>query len=358
MSQPKRPIRRVSRRYFLGLLGAGAVGTVGGSWATQYWLSGALQRPVRIANPNEIAVPPVSITTRSGVRIHGIQTGFVAIKTAHAQLTGFAPLRLLSIVQDPQWTSLLPILAWVIEHPEGLFVIDTGEVAAATDIDTYLANDPPNRWFFKRNLPLFVTPAEELATQMRGLGLDPADVRTVIMTHLHGDHAGGLGFFPNAEFLIAREEYTGHQQQPMGALTSRWPTGFAPTLVDYTGPALDPFPASVPVTNAGDLLIVPTPGHSYGHQSVILRDGAQSYFFAGDLAFSDAQLQQQGLQGIAHDLTKARDTLARTLTFTRQTPTIFLPTHDVQSLNRLRTGTYTELTLRTTESSSMVHSKL
>jgi glyoxylase-like metal-dependent hydrolase (beta-lactamase superfamily II) len=338
MAQLNRPARRMPRRNFLGLLGAGAVGTVSGSWATQHWLGGALGRPARAADPNEIAVPPVSITTRSGIRIHGIQTGFVAIKTAHARLKGFAPLRLLSIIQDTQWTELLPILAWVIEHPEGLFVVDTGEVAAATDIDTYLANDPPNRWFFKRNLPLFVTPAEELAAQMRGLGLEPEAVRTVIMTHLHGDHAGGLGFFPNAEFLIARDEYTGHQRQPMGAVSSLWPAGFAPTLIDYTGPALNPFPASFPVTNAGDLSVVPTPGHSYGHQSVILRDGEQSYFFAGDLAFSSAQLREQGLQGIAQDLDKARDALTRTLAFTRQTPTIFLPTHDPQSLTRLRTG--------------------
>jgi hypothetical protein len=46
-----------------------------------------------------------------------IQTGFVAIKTAHARLQGCAPLRLLSIIADPRWTALLPILAWVIEHP-------------------------------------------------------------------------------------------------------------------------------------------------------------------------------------------------------------------------------------------------
>jgi glyoxylase-like metal-dependent hydrolase (beta-lactamase superfamily II) len=296
------------------------------------------KRPTRAAAPTDVAVPPVSVTTRSGVRIHGIQTGFVAIKTAHARLQGFAPLRLLSIIADPRWTALLPILAWVIEHPEGLIVIDTGELAAATDIDSYMASDPANRWFFKRNLPLFVTRAEELATQMRGLGLEPAAVRTVIMTHLHGDHAGGLGFFPNAEFLIARDEYLGHRQRPMGAVASLWPAGFAPHLIDYSGPALDPFPATFPVTNAGDLIIVPTPGHSYGHQSVILRDGERSYFFAGDLAFSDTLLREQGLQGIAQDLRKARETLQRTLAFTRRMPTIFLPTHDPQALTRLRTG--------------------
>jgi glyoxylase-like metal-dependent hydrolase (beta-lactamase superfamily II) len=143
----------------------------------------------------EIAGRPVSITTRSGIRIHGIQTGVLAIKQAHAHLRRPAALRLLSIVLDTTWTPLLPLLTWVIEHPEGLFVIDTGERAAASDIDKYMAGDPANRWFFKRNLPLFVTAAEELPSQLRGLGLAPEAVQTVVLTHLHGDHTGGLASF-------------------------------------------------------------------------------------------------------------------------------------------------------------------
>jgi glyoxylase-like metal-dependent hydrolase (beta-lactamase superfamily II) len=262
----------------------------------------------------------------------------LAIKRAHATLRRPAALRLLAIVLDPTWTPLLPILTWVIEHPEGLFVIDTGERAAASDIDSYMAADPANRWFFKRNLPMFVTPAEELATQMRGLGLAPDAVRTVVLTHLHGDHAGGLGFFPKAEFLVARAEYEGHLRQPMGAVRSLWPPGWAPRLIDHHGPALGPFPTTLPLTGAGDLLLVSTPGHSYGHQSVLLRDGERCYLFAGDLAFSEAQLRAQGLQGIAQDLGQARATLERAWRFAQLTPTIFLPSHDPQALQRLRDG--------------------
>jgi N-acyl homoserine lactone hydrolase len=298
----------------------------------------AFVRPSRPATLGELAAAPVSVTTRSGVRIHGIQTGVLAIKRAHAHLRRPAALRLLSIVLDPTWTPLLPILTWVIEHPEGLFVVDTGERAAASDIDSYMAADPANRWFFKRNLPMFVAPAEELATQMRALGLVPEAVRTVVLTHLHGDHAGGLGFFSQAEFLVARAEYEGQVRQPMGAVHSLWPAGFSPRLVEHNGPALGPFPASLPLTRAGDLLLLPTPGHSYGHQSVLLRDGERSYLFAGDLAFSEAQLRAQGLQGIAQDLGQARATLEQTWRFVQSTPTVFLPSHDPHALQRLRDG--------------------
>lgn len=301
-------------------------------------------RPARSAALGPIAAAPVSVTTRTGVRIYGIQTGVLAIKRAHATLRWPAGLRLLSIVLDPTWTPLLPILTWVIEHPEGLLVIDTGELAAASDIDSYMAADPANRWFFKRNLPMFVTPAEELATQMRGLGLSPEAVRRVVLTHLHGDHNGGLGFFPQAEFLVARAEYEGQLRQPMGAVRSLWPAGWSPQLVEHDGPALGPFPATLPLTSTGDLLLLPTPGHSYGHQSVLLRDEERSYLFAGDLAFSEAQLRARGLQGIAQNLGQARATLERTWRFVQSTPTVFLPSHDPGALQRLRDGTTVRLT--------------
>lgn len=337
IAQHARP-KRLARRRFLQLAAAGILGAGLGGWATHAWLAGALRRPSRPLDPASIGVPPVTVTARSGVRVHGIQTGVLAIKRAHASLSWPAPLRLPSIIADASWTPLLPILTWVVEHPEGLLVIDTGERAAASDIATYMASDPANRWFFERNLPMFVTPAEELAAQMRGLGLAPEDVRTVVMTHLHGDHAGGLGFFPNATFLVSRAEYEGQRRQPYGAVASLWPAGWAPTLVEHDGPAVGPFAASQPLTRAGDLHIVPTPGHSYGHQSVLLNDGERSYMFAGDLAFSEAQLLAQGLQGIAYDLDAARDTLARTLRYARETPTVFLPTHDPQSLEHLAAG--------------------
>ncbi|GAB4113250.1 MAG: N-acyl homoserine lactonase QqlR [Roseiflexaceae bacterium] len=302
-----------------------------------------MNRPFRPVGPNDLSAAPITITTAHGVRLHGIQTGVLAIKQAHAHLQGIEALRLPAIVLDRNWTALLPMIAWVIEHPEGLIVVDTGEIAAANDIDSYMACDPNNRWFYKRNLPLFISPREELGAQMQVLGLDPAAVRTVILTHLHGDHTGGLGFFPNAEFLVARREYEGHLRQPYGAVRCLWPSFFKPTLLDYTGPALDAFSASHTVTKAGDLVVVPTPGHSYGHQSVLLRDGAHTYMLAGDLAFREQQLLESGLQGIAYNTSEARQTLQQVQRYIAQHPTIFLPSHDPVTLTRLAHKAVTRL---------------
>ena len=50
-------------------------------------------------------------------------------------------------------------------------------------------------------------PDDEIGPQLRARGFDPGDVRWVVLTHLHTDHAGGLAHFPNSEIVITREEF-------------------------------------------------------------------------------------------------------------------------------------------------------
>jgi glyoxylase-like metal-dependent hydrolase (beta-lactamase superfamily II) len=324
-----------------GLLKAAAVTAVGfvaGERATNWWLASPLNAPTRPIEAGSVAVKPVTITTESGLRVHGIQTGFVAIKSAHHRLRGPEALRLLTIIQDATWTAPLPILTWVIEHPEGIIVIDTGESARMSNLAEYMACDRVSRWFYGRNLRMFVTPEEEIGAQVRALGIVPEAVRWVVMTHLHGDHAAGMGMFPNAEVVIARSEFEGHKRQPVGAIPCLWPADFFPRLVDYTGPAVGSFPATLPLTRDGVVTLLPTPGHSYGHQSVLLRDSARSYLFAGDVAFSEGQLLAQEMQGISQDVSAARRSLSHVHELVRQTPTVFLPSHDPESLARFAQG--------------------
>ena len=125
----------------------------------------------------------------------------------HARIFGSAKaralLRLINALSDRRFTDWLPIYCTVIEHPEGLIVIDTG-IPATPTIRLYF---PPHIRLLQRAAPFQITPEQEIGAQMQARGLDPRDVRWVISTHLHQDHDGGMGCFPNAEFLIAREEW-------------------------------------------------------------------------------------------------------------------------------------------------------
>lgn len=284
------------------------------------------------ASSSPTASVPVTITTASGVRVHGVQTGTLSIKAAHRALRGPAALRFPSILLDRRWTEPLPMLVWVIEHPEGLIVVDTGELAGASTPADYLESEPGLRWFVAPNFRIQVGTQEEIGPQLRALGLDPNDVRWLVQTHLHFDHTGGLGFFPRSEVLVSRLEF---DKPPNGAAPSLWPSWYRPTLVEARSGAYGPFGESHVLTRAGDVRLLSTPGHTNGHLAVVLDDGETTYFFAGDAAFSEARLLKGEVAGISQDVAATRDTLGRIRELTRRQPVVFLPTHDPASLARL-----------------------
>lgn len=319
----------ITRRGFLQASGAFLGGTLVGSWLTGNLYSSQTAAPLPKLLPG-VQAPPMTTTTKSGLRVHAIQTGFVAVKRVHRAYEGPDALALPAIALDRQWTEWLPIYTWAIEHPEGLIVIDTGESSRSSD-PAYFACDPASRFIYNSFLRFAVTQEDEIGVQLRQLGLPPQEVRWVIQTHLHSDHADGMAYFPNAEFLIGAADYPNSQ----GALPCHYPNWLAPTLVEFTNKALYTFDRSYPVTKDGAVVIVPTPGHSAAHQSVLLQDDDLLYCFAGDASFDVPQMQSGLIAGIASDRPSARTTLTRLRTLTEMQPTIYLPSHDADAGRRL-----------------------
>ena len=269
------------------------------------------------------------------MRIHVIQTGTVAVKSVQPQGRE-AGNPLLNIVFDKNWTEPLPIFAFVIEHPEGLIVVDTGETARVAE-PSYFPQWHP---YYRYGVQEWVQPEEEIGPQMRAIGLDPKDVRWVLLTHLHTDHAGGLAHFPNARHLVSRSEYTsakGTRGLLRGYPSNRWPRWFNPTLIDMQPEPIPPFPASYRVTRADDVHFVPTPGHTPGHLSVVVTTSDMTYFLAGDTSYTQALMLSEKVDGVSPDRVIALQTLGRIQAFCRATPTVYLPAHDPDTPDRLAT---------------------
>lgn len=267
------------------------------------------------------------------MRIHIIQTGTVAIKQVQRQGRGSGN-PILNILLDRNWTEPLPIYAFVIEHPEGLIVVDTGETARVAEPGYFPWWHP----YYRFGLQEWVQPEEEIGPQMRALGFDPTDVRWVLLTHLHTDHAGGLAHFPQAEHLVSRREYTDAADvrgRLRGYPSNRWPDWFRPTLIELQQEPVGPFPASYPVTQAGDVRFVPTPGHTAGHLSVLVTTPDLTYFLAGDASYTQELMLQQQVDGVSNDRVTARQTLERVYRYCHTTPTVYLPSHDPDALDRL-----------------------
>jgi N-acyl homoserine lactone hydrolase len=244
-------------------------------------------------------------------------------------------MRQVNIVLDREWTEPLPILAWAIETDEGVIVVDTGETARTSEAGYF------PRWhpYFRLAVRIDVQPDQEIGPQLLAVGIRPEDVRKVILTHLHTDHVGGLHHFPKSEVLVSGEELklaTGFVGRLRGYLPNRWPSWFAPRPIAFESTPRGPFDRSYPVTSDGSVVIVPTPGHTHGHVSVIVDDGDVSFFLAGDASYTQQSLVEQKVDGVSPSGSVALHTLQTILQFAEQRPTVYLPTHDPESTSRLR----------------------
>ena len=84
-----------------------------------------------------------------------------------------------------------------------------------------------------------------------------------------------------------------------GYPSNRWPRWFNPTLIDMKPEPVSSFPDSYPVTRAGDVRFVPTPGHTIGHLSVIVTTSDITYFLAGDASYTQALMLSEKIDGVS-----------------------------------------------------------
>jgi glyoxylase-like metal-dependent hydrolase (beta-lactamase superfamily II) len=268
------------------------------------------------------------------MKIHAIQTGTVAVTSAWREGVGQGARRLLHTILDREWTEPLPIYAFAIEHPEGVIVVDTGEAALASKPGYFPRWHPGVRAFRE-----WVEPEQEIGPQLERLGIRPSDVRFVVMTHLHTDHAGGLHHFPDTKILVTRSELefaSGRRGRLRGYVANRhWPAWFDPTLLELAPEPYGLFPHSLRLTQAGDVTLVPLPGHTPGQIGVLVDEGDHTVFLAGDSSYTQDLMLRGKADGVGADDRAERLTHERIRAYAAENPTVYLVAHDPETGTRL-----------------------
>jgi N-acyl homoserine lactone hydrolase len=192
----------------------------------------------------------------------------------------------------------LPVNVFLVHHPAGLCLFDTGQTASAGEPGYH------PRWHpFLRLARFELRRDDEIGPQLRGRGIEPDLVRWVVLSHLHTDHVGGIGAFPGAQVIVSRAEWErarGLSGRLRGYIPQHWPLADS-MLVDLAGPAVGPFSGSFDVAGDGRLLVVPTPGHTPGHVSLLVRGDDSGFFLGGDIAHSPAGLPAAIAEFCAHE---------------------------------------------------------
>lgn len=226
-----------------------------------------------------------------------------------------------------------PCLAFVVRHPTaGPILVDTGfhpDAVAA-----------PRREFGTLMAIPFraLKPAREpFDAQLRALGVEPAEVARVVLTHLHLDHASGLRLLPSAEVVCDRREwaatsaraatakgYVGGQLEPVAGRVA--PVDLVADGVPHAG-----FDRTLDLLGDGSIRLLSTPGHTAGHLSVLLRlAGGRQALLAGDAVYAiDDNLRDGALPLLVDDVAAYRGSVAQLRRFAADHPdAAIVPTHD------------------------------
>jgi glyoxylase-like metal-dependent hydrolase (beta-lactamase superfamily II) len=223
-------------------------------------------------------------------RIARFSTGTVDIHPQHAY-RGRSPMYWW-ILTSRRWLTGRPINVYVIEHSNGIVLFDTGQDRASVTDPGYFP-DGPTGLIYRRLARFHVSDDETLTAGLARLGYRPADVSTAVISHLHQDHIGGVREIPNAELLVSAEEWQSLHRpiaEPRGLLRDhinvpglRWSPVELTALDD---PSLAPFTTGRDLFGDGSLVLLPTPGHTRGSMSMLVRrPEAVPLLLAGDLTY-------------------------------------------------------------------------
>lgn len=264
------------------------------------------------------------------MKIHALTTGTVALKDAflHAR-AGWR--RQPALFLPGEWSEPLPIHCWAIEHADRLWLVDTGETAAVRNIP-----------FARFDVP----PSQELPQALEAVGLAVADVDTVVLTHMHGDHIDGA--IHVARPALVHEPDLAFTKTAAARLQQRLFRQPIPAEVDFQPFTLDerPFGAfttSRPLSDDGRIVAVPTPGHTVGHVSVIcVDDQGRHVMLAGDATDTAEQLHARRPGAVDPKPAVSVQTMETILAHAAEHPTVYLPSHDPESVARLMEGSMLE----------------
>jgi N-acyl homoserine lactone hydrolase len=226
-----------------------------------------------------------------------------------------------------------PCPAFLIRHPSaGPILVDTGlHPSIATD-----GQENFGRLGARFGRPS-LDPGADVPAQLRKRGLDPGEIPTVVMTHMHLDHTSAISEFSSSTFVVSEVEWRFATAGPSPALNGyrrqHFDYAFDYRTVDFDRGDIDSyatFGRSFDLFGDGSVRLAYTPGHSAGHMSVVAHLERHDFVIGGDVVYTTGQLDGSSpLAPRPFDAHNYRRSLQELKLFKREFPdAIVTPGHD------------------------------
>jgi N-acyl homoserine lactone hydrolase len=231
-----------------------------------------------------------------------------------------------------RWTRELPINVYVIEHERGLVLFDTGQDRRSVTDAGYFPGGVPGLIY--RRLARFVIGEEQtLVAGLARLGHRPEDVTTVVLSHLHQDHMGGIHQLPNARIVVSAAElarskgpnaaFEGYLVRHLSNPDLRW----QPIEFEAVN-GVAPFSHAHDLFGDGSLIVLPTPGHTVGSLSMLVRrDPVAPLLLVGDLTYDVDLMAADEIPGLG-PASAVRESSRRVRALQLRTGAVVLAAHD------------------------------
>lgn len=239
------------------------------------------------------------------IKVHILHCGTVGVDESMIINDGSKnPLAILRIFRGGKHRVWLPVSAYLIEHPKGLVLIDTGW---HTDVRTYQKKHLG--WFHhlinKAELPT----GQAITEQLARLGYKPSDIDFLVFSHLHSDHVSGIQLVKDAKkILISQEEWQDTIDHKINYIPSMW-QGIEFEKFSFSPSNYGPFNRSFDLFGDDSVVFVYTPGHTSGLAATIIQNQEKYLLLTSDIAYSKQAWQQQMLSTLLVDKEKAAESL-------------------------------------------------
>ncbi|HEX6712057.1 MAG TPA: N-acyl homoserine lactonase family protein [Thermoleophilaceae bacterium] len=292
------------------------------------------------AEPQPASLPLPGGKQGATVKVHPITTGTVMYPVGALFTTG-GRLAFLHFLGFRSERVEIPIPCFLLEHPTaGPLLIDTGHHAS-------MAVDPKGSYgpLLGRAVAKSIRmgEGEAMPDQIKARGVDAKDIKLVVMTHLHIDHASGVSQFPGATFVVTKREWDAATDGPGlkgGYISRQFDHAFDWRTIDFDGDEVSSYKSfgrTLDLFGDGSVRLAYTPGHTLGHMSIVVRTAGPEFLIAGDAAYTMRTISETAMPYGPHDEHEFRRSLREVQLYLDQTPDAAVcPGHDLEAFRALK----------------------